>query len=181
MAKTRSTLMHSLVVLYLQTLILAGSAEAWNVSFIARRDFDAGTHPSTVAVGDFNGDGVQDLAVANVNSANVSVLLGNGDGTFQVAVNFGAGGRPRSVAVADFNGDGVQDLAVANDGSNNVSVLLGNGDGTFQEAVNFGAGIFPVSVAVGDFNGDGRPDLAVANDFFGIDPGLVTVLINNTQ
>jgi hypothetical protein len=77
MAKTRSTLMHSLVVLYLQTLILAGSAEAWNVSFIARRDFAAGNFPTSVAVGDFNGDGVQDLAVANVNSANVSVLINN--------------------------------------------------------------------------------------------------------
>jgi hypothetical protein len=77
-----------------------------------------------VAVGDFNGDGVLDLAVANVFS-NVSVLLGNGDGTFQAAQNFGAGGGPFSVAVGDFNGDGVLDLAVANRGSN-VSVLINN-------------------------------------------------------
>jgi hypothetical protein len=118
--------MRSLVVLCLQTLILAGSAEAWNVSFIARRDFDAGIHPSTVAVGDFNADGVQDLAVANADSNNVSVLLGNGDGTFQGAVDFGAGHTPLSVAVGDFNGDGAQDLAVANELPNNVSVLINN-------------------------------------------------------
>ena len=158
--------------------VLLGNGDG---TFQAAVNFGVGIRPAVVTVGDFNGDGIQDLAVANNGSNNLSVLLGNGDGTFQVAVNFGAGGSPLSVAVADFNGDGVQDLAVANEGSNNVSVLLGNGDGTFQAAVNFGAGVNPISVAVGDFNGDGRPDLAVANDFFGIDPGLVTVLINNTQ
>src|SRR5215831_15948926 len=122
MAKSGSPFVDLLVTLSLQILILDGSAQAQNVSFIARRDFGAGTNPISVAVGDFNGDGVQDLAVANGNSNNVSVLLGNGDGTFQAAVNFDAGGGPVSVAVGDFNGDGVQDLAVANIGSFNVSV-----------------------------------------------------------
>jgi hypothetical protein len=91
----------------------------------------------------------------------VSVLLGNGNGTFQPAVNY-AVSYPRSVAVGDFNGDGKPDLAVANAGSNSVSVLLGNGDGTFQAAVTYAAGNYPRSVAVGDFNGDGKQDLAVA-------------------
>ena len=116
-----------------------------------------------MAVGDFNGDGKADLAVANYGSDNVSVLLGNGNGTFQAAVNYAAGTSPHSVAVGDFNGDGKADLAVANYGSNNVSVLLGNGNGTFQAAVNYAAGTSPCSVAVGDFNGDGKADLAVAN------------------
>jgi hypothetical protein len=89
--------------------------------------------------------------VANSDSNNVSVLLGNGDGTFQAARNFGVGSYPLSVAVGDFNGDGVPDLAVANASSNNVSVLLGNGDGTFQAARNFGVGSDPVS---GEFNSD---------------------------
>jgi len=126
--------------------------------------YAAGTHPSSVAVGDFNGDGYLDLAVANYGSNNVSVLLGNGDGSFQGAVNYPAGTQPRSVAVGDLNGDGTLDLAVADyGGSTNVSVLLGNGDGTFQTALSYAADSSPWSVAVGDFNGDGRMDLAVAN------------------
>ena len=99
-----------------------------------------------MAVGDFNGDGKLDLAVVNYGSSNVSILLGNGDGTFKTAVNYGAGSSaPYSVAVADFNGDGKLDLAVANIASNNVSILLGNGDGTFQAAVNYGAGSNPTA------------------------------------
>src|SRR5207248_3078866 len=121
-----------------------------------------------VAVGDFDGDGKLDLAVANFNSANVSVLLGKGDGTFQAPNNFVVGTEPISVAVGDFNGDGILDLATANGidfggGSNNVSVLLGKGDGSFQPAMNLAAGSNPHSVAVGDFNGDGKLDLAVVN------------------
>jgi hypothetical protein len=77
-----------------------------------------------VAVGDVNGDGVVDLAVANLNALNVSVLLGIGDGTFRDALNFGVGGNPTSVALGDFNDDGLPDLAVAN--FRNVSVLLNN-------------------------------------------------------
>ena len=73
----------------------------------------------------------------------MSVLLGNGNGTFQAAVNYAAGTYPYSVAVGDFNGDGKADLAVANYGSDNVSVLLGNGNGTFQAAVNYAAGSRP--------------------------------------
>jgi hypothetical protein len=79
-----------------------------------------------VAVTDFNGDGIQDLAVANWGSNNVSVLLGNGDGSFQAALNFGADSYPYSAAVGDFNADGLPDLAVANIVSNNVSVLINN-------------------------------------------------------
>jgi FG-GAP-like repeat/FG-GAP repeat len=136
---------------------------AQGVAFTAATNFGAGVRPRFVAVGDFNGDGRQDLAVANQLSANVSILLGNGNGTFGGATNFGVGFTPFAVAVGDFNGDGRQDLAVANQGSATVSILLGNGDGTFDAAMNFGAGSAPSSVSVGDFNGDGRQDLAVAN------------------
>src|SRR5712692_3099804 len=81
------------------SVLVAAAAQAQDVSFIARRDLDVGFQPYSVAVGDFNGDGVQDLAVANNVSDNVSVLLGNGDGSFQAARNFGAGIGPSSVAV----------------------------------------------------------------------------------
>src|SRR5437016_1076340 len=78
-------------------------------SFAAGRTFDTGTTPVSVAVGDFNGDGKPDLAVANYHSDNVAVLLGKGDGTFQPAANYNAGANPQSVAVGDFNGDGKLD------------------------------------------------------------------------
>ena len=102
------------------------------VSFAAPANFGVGTDPFSVAVGDFNGDGRQDLAVANGGSDNVSILLGDGAGSFSAPTNFGAGNLPSSVAVGDFNGDGKQDLAVANGGSDNVSILLGDGAGNFQ-------------------------------------------------
>ena len=135
----------------------------------------AGSNPTSAAVGDFNGDGKLDLAVANAGSKNVSVLLGNGDGTFKAPVNFGAPG-PQSVAVGDFNGDGKLDLAVANYGGYgnvaSVSVLFGNGNGTFQPAVEYiSAGSNPSSLAVADFNGDGRFDMTVA------DPSSSTVAV----
>src|SRR2546428_725842 len=141
-------------------------------SFGAARTFGAGIGPNSVTVGDFNGDGKPDLAVVNrdfnTDLGKGSVLLGNGDGTFQTAVSYGAGSDPGSVTVADFNGDGKPDGAVANQGSDVASsgtytksgvwVLLGKGDGAFQTAVNYGAGTRPISVTVGDFNGDGKPD-----------------------
>ena len=98
-----------------------------------------------------------------MNSGNVSVLLGNGDGSFQSAVNYGADDGPSSVAIGDLNGDGDLDLAVANRWSANVSVLLGNGDGSFPKRGELRVGDGPCSVAIGDLNGDGDLDLAVAN------------------
>jgi hypothetical protein len=156
--------------------VLLGNGDG---TFQAAVNYSTGTHPVSVAVGDFNRDGKPDLAVANTEPAtpsgygeapgSVSVLLGNGDGTFQPAVNYSVGTNPVSVAVSDVNGDGKPDLIVAASGSNpnffdsSVSVLLGNGDGTFQPAVNYRTGTFTRSLAVGDFNVDGKPDLAVAN------------------
>ena len=134
-----------------------------SASFTPPTNFAAGSSPISVTVGDFNGDGKSDLAVANRGSNNVSVLLGTGTGSFGAATNFSVGNAPSSVTVGDFNGDGKSDLAVANRYGNNVSVLLGTGTGSFGTATNFSVGIFPVSVTVGDFNGDGKSDLATAN------------------
>src|SRR4029077_175061 len=106
------------------------------------------------AAGDFNADGVQDLASANTYSTSVSVLLGKGDGTFPSPPTNAVGPNPQSVAVGDFNRDGKLDMAVANAGTtapyvaNGVSMLLGNGDGTFQpaRAVDVGTAA-PISAA----------------------------------
>jgi len=92
------------------------------------QSFQAGDAPLSVAIADLDADGIQDLAVANRFNGNVSVLLGNGDGTFQAQRTFHVGFGPRSVAIADLDADGVQDLAVATRSSDDVSVLLGNGE-----------------------------------------------------
>ena len=124
--------------------------------------FDAGIFPQGFAVADLNKDGKVDVAVTNDNSAGgtVSVLLGNGDGTFGSPVPYPVEFGPLSVAIADFDGDGNPDLAVANATSNTVSLLRGNGDGTFQPAQGFRIGENPSDILAADFNGDGLPDLA---------------------
>jgi hypothetical protein len=148
-----------------------------------------GIWTASAAVADVNGDGKPDLVIAsscvnvscNPQGGGVSVLLGNGNGTFQAAVTYSSGGGGSySVAVADVNGDGKPDLVVANEGGN-VGVLLGNGDGTFQTAVTYSPGQFPDprSVSVADVNGDGKPDLVVANEGAPSE-GTVGVLINTS-
>ncbi len=126
---------------------------------------------NSLTLADVNGDGRFDVLVTNMCAANdcpngsVSVLLGNGDGTFQAGVPYSSGGQfAFSVAVADLNGDGKPDLLVANECANStclnglVGVLLGNGDGTFQAAVTYGSGGYDAtSLATADVNGDGKP------------------------
>lgn len=130
--------------------------------------YDAANRP------DFNLDGNPDLALANRNSNDVSVLLGNGDGSFGASTAYATGLNAHAVAIGDLDADGNPDLAVANHYSCTVSVLLGKGDGTFGLKQDYGIGSGPNSVAIGDFDGDDRPDLAVAN-FRG---GSVAVLRN---
>lgn len=139
-----------------------------NVSFrnAPNSPFGVGSYPRFVALGDFNGDGNQDLAVANEVSDNVSILLGDGKGSFGIATNFNAGDYPTSVAVSDLNADGNQDLAVTNFNGSNISVLLGNGKGSFGTAINFKVRSFANSIAVSDLNADGFPDLAMTNNTF---------------
>jgi hypothetical protein len=125
--------------------------------------FAVGTAPVSVTAADFNLDGRVDLAVANSTGNSVSILLGNGDGTFASGVTLNAGTLPTGVATTDFNGDGRPDLAVSNSVTGNVTVFTGNGDGTFSAGTSYGAGAAPSSIAIADFNNDGKSDVIVSN------------------
>jgi hypothetical protein len=158
-------------------------------SFAAPISYNIGSQPSPaasnvsadgVATGDFNGDGLPDLAVVHTVDHTVNILMNNGDGTFKPAVSYQTGNTgPIWVTVADFTDTGNLDLAVLGGGS--VSILLGNGDGTFQPAHTYATGPQDRGgVAVGDFTGDGYLDLAVT-DFDGISQteSAVDVFLNN--
>jgi hypothetical protein len=127
--------------------------------------FPTGSNPWAIAAADFNGDGKLDLAIANQDDNTVSILLGNGDGTFTPAPGLPVtvGSNPNALAAADLNSDGKLDLVVANSDST-LTILLGNCDGTFNPSagspVAVGGPAF--SVAIGDFNSSGRLGIAAA-------------------
>jgi hypothetical protein len=143
--------------------------------FLPKQDFVTGTNPGSVAIGDLDGDGKPDLAVANQGSNTVSVfrnISGSGrivPGSFANKVDFTTGTNPVSVAIGDVDGDGKPDLAIVNRGSNTVSVLRNTATsgsittGSFAARVDFATGASPNAVAIGDIDGNGKPDLAVAN------------------
>ena len=138
-------------------------------------------NPSTQVVGNgparrcrTGGNRKDAIVVANDGSNEVSVLLGNGNGTFQAQRSFTTGNDPNSVAIGDVTGDGKPDIVVTNYGSDTVSVLLGNGNGTFQTQHTFAAGYGPSSVAVADMTGDGKLDLVVENK----QSNTVSILLN---
>ena len=148
-------------------LLLGNPANLAAVDFAAARSYPVGTSPAGFVVGDFNGDGKPDIAVANTGSSNVSILLGNDDGTFQPAMNFSTGNSPTVIALGDFNRDGKLDLAVFQPAGNgvagSVSVLLGNGDGTFQAPRTLALSQSAFFMDVADFNLDNKLDLAVSD------------------
>jgi len=145
--------------------------------FGAKTDFATGSAPAALAIGDVNGDGKPDLVVANAlfgNGNTVSVLRGNGDGTFQAKVDLTVGKAPNGVAITDVDGDGIPDIVTANGTYDTVSLLRGTGGGAFDAEVEFGAGNFPSGLAVADLNGDGKPDVVTANS----NSNNVSVLLN---
>jgi hypothetical protein len=153
--------------------VLLGNGDG---TFQPARNINVGFRPWGVAVGDFDGDHIPDLAVTHATAFlpsqnTVTILLGNGDGTFRPAGDYQVGADPFSIAVADFRNNGTLDLVTANQGgggdNGSVSVLLGNGDGTFQNAVSLPGlpeHFEPNSVAVGDLRGDGKLDIVTAGN-----------------
>jgi ligand-binding sensor domain-containing protein len=145
-------------------------------SFAAKVDFATGTAPYFVAIGDLDGDGKADLAVANVTNNTISVYRNTSTSgsittaNFSSKVDFTTGANPRSVALGDLDGDGKADMAVANYSDNTLSVFRNtctSGSITttsFASKVDFTTGSSPVSIAKSDFDADGKADLAVANN-----------------
>lgn len=145
--------------------------------FIAHQGTKAHNHG--LALNDFNSDGNLDITTSNQDDNSVSVLLGNGRGSFAPAAGspFAVGRAPYPHAVGDVNKDGNLDIVTPNVGSNNVSVLLGNGRGGFTAAVSspYRVETRPYYVVIGDVSGDGKPDLITTHD----DINLMTTLLGD--
>jgi hypothetical protein len=140
--------------------------------------YASGKKPRAVKAADLNGDGNNDLIVANSGAGSVGVLLGKGDGTFEPRADYPAGANPHGVVVADFNRDGNPDVAVCNnifhpDGA--VNVLLGKGDGTLLATAEYKVSAGAFGLDAGDLNGDGYPDIVSASNR----AASVSVLINS--
>lgn len=187
---------HQGITVVLSFLLLTISSAAFGSSFKAVGNYAVGNHPVAIAAGDFNRDGKVDLAVANNASKTVSVLLGNGDGTFGKAADYEIGVAPGTLVIDDFNGDGRADIVVADADGSKISVLLGGGDGSFGTHIEMSAsqvspevlkllrpqpvyrsGTQSSSVVFADFNGDGQMDQAVAMS----GRNLVSVLLNVSE
>lgn len=141
------------------------------VGFPAEVRYPVGTAPADIAVGDINGDGKADLAVANATSNNVSILLGTGTGTFGAATQYPVGGGPASIAIGDVTGDGKADVVVANATDGTVSVLPGTGTNTPGTALLWKFNLTVKALTIGELNGDAWPELVMV----GGDSHLVAV------
>src|SRR6185437_10017557 len=154
---------------------ISSSGSITAASFAPKVDFATGSIPFSVAIGDLDGDGKPDLAVANLNSNTVSIFRNTASSgsitasSFAAKVDFATGSIPVSVAIGDLDGDGKPDLAVTNNSDNTVSVFRNTASSgsitaaSFAAKVDFTTGTSPYSVEIGDMDGDGKPDLAAAN------------------
>lgn len=144
---------------YQVTILLANG----DGTFTKGQSYATGASDTSIAGGDFNGDGIPDLAIANRYDDTVTILLGSGDGTFTTVAPIPTDSGPFAIISGDFNSDGNIDLATANYDGSTVTVLLGNGDGTFTVSSPIATGSSPDGIVTGDFNGDGLPDFITAN------------------
>ncbi|HXB42310.1 MAG TPA: FG-GAP-like repeat-containing protein [Bacteroidia bacterium] len=151
--------------------ILLGAGNG-NFGVVTNFPIGANSHPTAIISIDFNTDGFIDLATVNFNTNNISVLLGNGTGSFGSVTSFSVDSGPLSIITSDFNSDGKIDIATSHF-KNTVCVLLGNGSGNFGNATSFTVGSGPYSLCSGDFNTDGKTDLVTAN----INSGDISILL----
>jgi hypothetical protein len=165
-----------LSVILLISIAPASSAQTY---IFGRADFPTTLGPVSSILGDFNGDGKPDLAVAHYSQ--VSVLLGNGDGTFLSHLDYPTGNYIPDLRAGDFNGDGKLDLAVASQTNSSVAILLGNGDGTFHAGLVIPVANPPQKIIIADFNGDRKLDVATVNstDVIGSSYNSVSILLGN--
>src|SRR5580698_6031137 len=150
------------IKLVLATLVVLMPSVVWAQSstFLDLTAIPVGASPSGVALGDLNGDGIADMAVANSGDNTVSIALGNGDGSFKAPTTISVGTNPGPVAIADLNKDGKGDLVVGTTTGKSVQIFLGNGDGTFGAPNTMPAGLSIPALQIADFNGDGNLDIA---------------------
>lgn len=157
---------YGLSILAIFGIILISANSLYSeVLFGSAVNYDAGGLPHYIYASDLDNDGYNDVIVANYDSDNISILMNNGDGTFQSQINYAVVSSPISVFSADIDGDGDNDIAVAGyeSGPNNVSILLNTGDGSFQAPVKYSTGSSAVSVFLIDIDSDNDNDLIVTN------------------
>ncbi|MFO0900719.1 MAG: VCBS repeat-containing protein [Pirellulales bacterium] len=132
------------------------------MTFLTPISSPVGGSTAGIAVGDYNSDGLSDMAVVNQTTSSINMLLSNGDGSFRAGGVYAAGATVYDAAFGDFNGDGLGDVATA--GTNgSVNILLGDGVGGLSAPTAYGAGLGAHSVVAADFNNDGRLDVATMN------------------
>ena len=136
----------------------------WGATIYPYAMFPTGFETYDIATGDFNGDGIIDVATVNAGEDSMSILLGAGDHAFARRVNYPTGDDPRAIRAGDLNGDGALDLVYLNFQSGSASVVMGLGDGTFGTRVDYPIGSQPSGLVVVDLNGDGVLDLAVVSE-----------------
>jgi hypothetical protein len=145
------------------------------VNYSISSDPTVANFPRFVTVGSLRSNGPLDIVTTNFGSSNVTVLLGNGDGTFGAPIHLNAGVGNDAAAIADFDNDGTPDILVTNSATDTVTLLPGNGDGTFRAPVQFGTGTGPFAMSVGHFDGHNLPEVAV------LGTTTISVLLNDSS
>jgi hypothetical protein len=165
----------TLVVCLLATLSAASAAQSPFTGHFKGQTYTTGPEPTGVVSGDFNRDGLPDLAVTDRTAGHINILLGVGGGQFALGAEYNAGLGPTQIVTGDFNHDGKLDLAVAS--ADAIAIFLGNGDGTFHQGTSIALDGGPMALVAADFDRDGIPDLAVIDRFAAFLPVAFTLKI----